>query len=79
MLISAIRNSKKYWKELRKVFPADKDNNSTASQITLKDSAGQVVSDRDTTDLFSKFFTEIGPNLATQIKEDNSRYLYTQF
>lgn len=75
-IISRLKNSdknpKKYWNELRRVFPSDKSKDRNRPTIILNDSQGQLLPLDQVADTFNTHFSEIGTKLANCIIKDNS-------
>lgn len=73
-LNNADLNPRKYWSELRNVFPNKKDKNAVKPTINLcRD--GRTISIEETAEVFKDHFVTVGSNLANKIKEDNMKYL----
>lgn len=68
---------KKFWKELKMYMPGKKDKGtSNSSRITLIDGNGILLeNDIDSANHINSYFTNIGPDLSSQIHSDNSKYL----
>lgn len=71
-------NPRKYWVDLNKIMPTGKNSNKSKDKkdvVCLKDENDILVDTKITSKFINEFFTNIGPNLASKISDDNATYL----
>ena len=65
-------DSKKFWQSISRILPSKKNN---SGKITLCDKSDEEMEGKDTADYINEFFTNIGKNLASKIKDEEWRFL----